>query len=248
VIQVYDGVTLSHYYLNNHVRSSTAILVFTRTPGEEVHNKTFTEARSSGINLSISAHFINRTIREVKRSRIPYFIISSDKQHGNSFGERLSNAFSEVFALGFERVIAVGNDAPQLNASLLQSAAQSLIEKELVLGPDQRGGTYLIGISKSCFKTETLKQFSWNTTELFSDFICWSNNSSLDVEILAELTDVNTIADFNRLLRNKKIAISLLQQLQSIIASSIVSVVESSIQFYIPYCRYALARRGPPSF
>ena len=113
-----DNITLLPHR-NIRMNYATAILVFTRTVKEESQEKNFAGNGNAAINLSLSSGFINRTIREVRKSEIPYFIISSDLQRGSSFGERLSNAFTEVFSVGFENVIAIGNDSPQLNAATL---------------------------------------------------------------------------------------------------------------------------------
>jgi hypothetical protein len=230
------------------VQTSTAILLFTRTPKEEAHHKFFTQAGNSDINLSISTSLINRSVREVRKSGIPYFIIASDKQQGDSFRERLTNAFAEIFALGFERVIAVGNDSPQLNASVLKVAADSLRKNDLVLGPDQRGGTYLIGMARKCFDPAAFQEFRWNTSNLFSDFVAWGKENFCHLEILAELSDINTITDFNLLLRNKKISFSLLHQLQSLLASVMNSIADRITPFYLSLFRLNIGFRGPPEF
>jgi len=227
-------------------QASTAILVFTRTAKEEAHQKLFVRSENAVINISISAHFISRTIREVRKSGIPYFIVSSERQHGDSFGERLTNAFAQIFDLGFEKVIAVGNDSPQLNASLLKVAADSLIKNDLVLGPDRRGGTYLIGTTKNYFDADAFRRFSWKTPNLFSDLVSWSEHVGCRLELLQELVDVNTIADFNLLLRNKNISSSFLHRLHSVLASILNSTADRIVPFYFSPYRLAEHFRGPP--
>ncbi|CAN0575163.1 unnamed protein product, partial [Ectocarpus sp. 12 AP-2014] len=54
------------------------------------------------------------TLRKVKRTKQPYFHISEKEQTGNSFGERFTNAIQTVFDKGYEHIITVGNDTPQL--------------------------------------------------------------------------------------------------------------------------------------
>jgi len=229
------------------VNHKTAILIFTRTAREEARRKDFSSEGNSAVNLSISTSLINRTVREARKSRIPYFIISSDRQKGTSFGERFTNALKEVFDTGFENVIAIGNDSPQLNGALLQQAEFSLEKNEIVLGPDRRGGAYLIGISKKYFQEEILKNFRWNTSDLFSDFTSWIEEENISHEILNELSDINSASDLRFILERKNISFSFLRTLQSILASAIISSEEKLFPFVNPFLRLDNSRRGPPA-
>ena len=40
------------------------------------------------------------------------------RQRGNNIGERMHNAFADVFAQGFERCVLIGSDSPDLPAGL----------------------------------------------------------------------------------------------------------------------------------
>lgn len=225
---------------------STAILVFTRSAKEESREKNFAGDGNSGLNLSISTRFISRTIREVRKSRIPYFIISSDRQRGSSFGERLTNAFGEIFAAGFENVISVGNDSPQLNAAILRAAAQSLEVNKVVLGPDERGGAYLIGIAKSCFHADAFTSFRWNTAELFAGLLNWSRHSGIKTKVLPPLADVNFSSDLRKLFGSHHAFLPFLKLLQSIFAGAGRSFSEPITRLFIALPPFSLPRRGPP--
>lgn len=69
------------------------------------------------------------------------------RQRGRGFGERIENALGDLRAAGFERMVVVGRDCPELTAVEIATAFARLeTDCSLVLGPDQRGGCYLIGI------------------------------------------------------------------------------------------------------
>ncbi len=69
------------------------------------------------------------------------------RQRGRGFGERIENALGDLCARGYERVVVVGRDCPELTALEIATAFARLATGcSLVLGPDQRGGCYLIGI------------------------------------------------------------------------------------------------------
>ena len=70
-------------------------------------------------------------------------------QQGKDLGERMHGAFAEAFRQGFAPLVMVGTDSPtlplesyQMALSLLQSG-----EADVVLGPADDGGFYLIGLS-----------------------------------------------------------------------------------------------------
>ncbi|CAN5457967.1 hypothetical protein BH09PLA1_BH09PLA1_08490 [soil metagenome] len=67
-------------------------------------------------------------------------------QRGHDFGERLENAVDELSAAGYERLVIVGTDCPQLEQADLARAIDLLQTNRLVLGPDHRGGCWLIGL------------------------------------------------------------------------------------------------------
>ena len=70
-------------------------------------------------------------------------------QSGVGFGERLENAIETLAARGYEEIVAIGRDCPELSAADVSCAFAQLAGKRLVLGPDHRGGCYLIALRSS---------------------------------------------------------------------------------------------------
>ncbi len=68
-------------------------------------------------------------------------------QRGDSFGERLENAVETLSDLRYTKVVIVGSDCPDLRPQDIQQAFSALQDSQLVLGPDHRGGCYLIGFN-----------------------------------------------------------------------------------------------------
>jgi glycosyltransferase A (GT-A) superfamily protein (DUF2064 family) len=56
----------------------------------------------------------------------------------------LENAVEKIAALGYDEIVAIGRDCPGLRSSDLERAFAELRARKLVLGPDHRGGCYLI--------------------------------------------------------------------------------------------------------
>lgn len=66
------------------------------------------------------------------------------QQRGHGFAERFENAIETLAALGYEEIVAIGRDCPALAADDIAQAFERLGDQRLVLGPDHRGGCYLI--------------------------------------------------------------------------------------------------------
>jgi len=67
-------------------------------------------------------------------------------QTGRGLAAGLLSVF-ERFVPDFERVVAVDSDSPHLPVSILRSAFEQLERSEVVVGPTEDGGYYLIGAS-----------------------------------------------------------------------------------------------------
>lgn len=50
----------------------------------------------------------------------------------------------KIATLGYDEIVAIGRDCPGLRSSDLEKAFEELRTRTLVLGPDHRGGCYLI--------------------------------------------------------------------------------------------------------
>lgn len=96
------------------------------------------------------------------------------KQRGSAFGERLENAVEDLARDGYERIIVVGRDCPQLCTADVALAIDQLDTRQLVLGPDHRGGCYLIA-----FHTADRARLRG---------ICWQQNTDAD-ELLSRFKD-----------------------------------------------------------
>lgn len=131
------------------------------------------------------------------RTGLPVVRSNEQSQQGTTFGQRLAHAVSGVFDRGFERVIVVGNDCVSLQTSHLRAAARILEQGKQVLGPDQRGGAWLIGLQRNRFDATAFADLRWATTEVHTDLAVLLG----DTVSLASLSDVNSLGDLKRLWR-----------------------------------------------
>ena len=69
-------------------------------------------------------------------------------QRGKDLGERLYNSLRYVFDMGYEKVLIICSDCPDLPPEYVNRAFSSLDDHHSVLGPAEDGGYYLIGFRK----------------------------------------------------------------------------------------------------
>jgi hypothetical protein len=108
-------------------------------------------------------------------------------QQGSSFGERLENAVQTLTDLGYRKVVVVGSDCPDLEVADIQHAFRALKENRLVLGPDHRGGCYLIGLNVQ--DRHPLHGVRWQRNTDFEELLrrfgrenCWQLSVKLDLD------------------------------------------------------------------
>lgn len=225
---------------NQHI----AILIFTRTAAEEGLHKRYTG--TADVNRCIANSFILHTLSEAYSTCFPVFIISSHQQKGGNFGERLTNAMSDIFDKGYDKVITIGTDTPDLKATHLQKVAQLLETHDYVSGPSVDGGVYVIGFSKKVFNKRQLRDIPWKTSVVnnsLNQYIQQYGYSGAEIEVLADIDDSYSL--------NNWIAISkdsaLVYRIQQLITKQIqhYSTIESG--FIIPIYSSTISHRGPPS-
>lgn len=96
-------------------------------------------------------------------------ICSWQEQRGRSFGERLADAVSRVFARGYKRLVVVGTDVPHLRGSHVRTAIEMLRDRSVVVGADSGGGCYLIGLRAGA--EGALRGIQWGVGRDFSGVV-----------------------------------------------------------------------------
>jgi hypothetical protein len=105
----------------------------------------------------------------------------------------MASAFQGSFETGMNSVVLIGTDCPDLNASLLAQAFQALKQHDLVLGPAEDGGYYLIGLRRLI--PELFTGISWSTAEVLQQTQSIAQRLGLAVAYLPLLSDVDRPED-----------------------------------------------------
>ncbi|AQT69240.1 transferase 1, rSAM/selenodomain-associated [Anaerohalosphaera lusitana] len=128
-------------------------------------------------------------------------------QTGKGLGERMLNAFEEMFAEGFSKAILTGSDIPDLTVQTINDAFTALSENDVVLGPSSDGGYYLIGFREASFVKEVFKGISWSTDSVLDETLSKFTEHALSEHILDLWHDIDTKEDLIELIsRNKDTA------------------------------------------
>jgi rSAM/selenodomain-associated transferase 1 len=116
---------------------------------------------------------------------------------GRTIGECLSDAIGRLFSEGIARVVALNADSPTLPAAYLGRAAELLGSNDVVLGPADDGGYYLIGLSRP--QPGLFEGIAWSTNQVASQTCARAAELGLTVALLPLWYDVDTPAELERL-------------------------------------------------
>lgn len=127
--------------------SRRAVLVFARETHVELARRAFPNAAGPLLNLpAFGSEFspgIEVHLFTSNRGPIP-LTPRIHRQTGGDFAARLENATEEINELGYDEIVIIGRDCPSLRSIDIEQAFRELESRKLVLGPDHRGGCYLI--------------------------------------------------------------------------------------------------------
>jgi rSAM/selenodomain-associated transferase 1 len=115
-------------------------------------------------------------------------------QTKGNLGQRMENAFRTAFEKGYKKVLIVGSDLYSLKTSHIEKALHQLDKKEVVIGPAQDGGYYLLGLKKNLPALFCNK--SWGTSTVLKETL---NDLKLKSIFLIEpLNDIDNFEDLNK--------------------------------------------------
>ena len=122
-------------------------------------------------------------------------------QEGDDLTERLTRLFDRLLAEGHPAALAMDSDSPTLPMAYVADAARALAagEADVVLGPSDDGGYYLIGVRAA--RPELFADVPWSTADVLEVTLARARGLGLRVRLLPAWFDVDTEADFQRLRR-----------------------------------------------
>ncbi|SEC32058.1 hypothetical protein SAMN04489761_2669 [Tenacibaculum sp. MAR_2009_124] len=187
--------------------SKNLLLIFTRNP--ELGKVKTRLAKSIGdyAALDVYKFLLNHTKKVTEKGLFDIAVYYSVKirendiwdtpkfkkyaQHGNDLGERMQHAFEEGFENNYDKVVIVGSDLYDLQLEHIDKAFDKLETNDVVIGPAEDGGYYLLGLKKVI--PEIFKNKNWGTETVRQDTL--NDLQNLSVHLLTTLNDIDIFED-----------------------------------------------------
>ena len=116
-------------------------------------------------------------------------------QSGTDLGEKMKNAFAEGFKNGYKKIVIIGTDLYDLEASNIEIAFQKLENHDVVIGPAEDGGYYLLGLK--CIPENIFSNKEWSTETVFKDTL--NDIVTYKIHLLDTKNDIDIVDDIKNI-------------------------------------------------
>jgi len=144
-------------------------------------------------SMHVEVRFDGGSQRKMRQWLGPDAIFSIQPQ-GN-LGDKMLLAFEEAFQQGCARVVLIGSDIPELTRDHLEKTFDALNAHDLVLGPSNDGGYWLVGMKSSI---DIFQGVDWGTNAVLDQTIKTAKGMGLKTFLLDLLTDIDTFDDLKK--------------------------------------------------
>lgn len=112
-------------------------------------------------------------------------------QNGDDLGARMASAFEELLGMGYASVVLVGSDVPTLPPSVIEEAAALLADgsADVVIGPSDDGGYYLIGAR--AMHPELFAGMPWSTPDVCAETVRRAERLGLRTAAVERWSDID---------------------------------------------------------
>jgi rSAM/selenodomain-associated transferase 2/rSAM/selenodomain-associated transferase 1 len=115
-----------------------------------------------------------------------------EKQGEGDLGRRMYGAFHDAFRKGYQRVILIGSDIPDMKAGHIRAAFHALEHNDLVLAPSTDGGYWLVGLKRPA---DIFQITDWGTHNVLEQTMAQAKAHGLSIQQIEPLSDIDTIED-----------------------------------------------------
>jgi hypothetical protein len=154
------------------------------------------------LNLMRQVPEVRREIVYLPEDAASYFAelapdMALSPQQGKDLGERLANLLGAALTSGAHKAVVMDSDSPTLPMTYLVHAFALLDEHDLVLGPCDDGGYYLIGLKQP--QPRLLREVTMSTPYVVRDTRAIADELGLRTALLPAWYDVDTAVELDRL-------------------------------------------------
>ncbi len=198
---------------------SDALIIFVRNPElGKVKTRlaaTLGQEKALEIYQQLLAHTLNVT-KNIAVQKFVFYdgsILKQDLWRKNGYhqllqkqadlGKKMHNAFETILEKGFNKVVIIGSDCIELTQEIILKAFDLLKTNDVVIGPANDGGYYLLGIKKLYPQLFINKQ--WSTEDVYETTIRDFKESELKYFELPVLIDIDTEEDWEQVEQKKQL-------------------------------------------
>ncbi|MCB9248596.1 MAG: TIGR04282 family arsenosugar biosynthesis glycosyltransferase [Ignavibacteriales bacterium] len=111
-------------------------------------------------------------------------------QNGKDLGEKMLNAFEQVKSKGFEKILIIGSDVPDISKDLITNSLNELNKTDVVISPSDDGGYSLLGLKE--INSFLFQNIEWSTQKVLNQTIEAIKQNKLSLTKLKTLNDIDT--------------------------------------------------------
>lgn len=187
--------------------SKNLLLIFTRNPELGKAKTRLAKTVGDETALEIYKFLLNKTnqvTKDLSCNKAVYYsvkvrkndiwdatIYQKHQQNGNDLGARMQNAFQGSFNAGYEKVMIIGSDLYDLTPKIIEDAFLKLNSNDVVIGPAEDGGYYLLGMN--LLQPHIFQNKDWGTSSVRKETL--ANLKDKKVHLLTTLNDVDVFED-----------------------------------------------------
>jgi rSAM/selenodomain-associated transferase 1 len=120
-------------------------------------------------------------------------------QRGTDLAERLYYLAVDAQAIGVRRLVIMSSDSPHVATALIRDAFRAIHPGQVVLGPAEDGGYYLIGFDATSGVPDLFRGIQMSTPHVLRETMARVSSLHFSACLLPETFDVDEVSDLERL-------------------------------------------------
>ncbi|GAB3653210.1 TIGR04282 family arsenosugar biosynthesis glycosyltransferase [Echinicola sediminis] len=189
-----------------------AIIIFQKNPEPGKVKTKLEEVIGTEKAVEVYEYLLNYTHELVQNYPADVFVYFQEKidekyllnehyhlelSEGGSLTDKIRQAFNEVFEKGYEKVLIIRMDTLELTNDILDEAFEALDYQDMVVGPDQDGMAYLLGMNK--LEKRVLEGKEWKHSADCDELFKAAKDAKINAHRLPMLFDVEQYEDLKSL-------------------------------------------------
>lgn len=196
------------------MKNKNLLIIFTRNPELGKVKTRLAKTIGETSALRVYEHLLEHTktiTKNVECDKAVYYsvqirehdiwdskIYQKHTQKGDDLGKRMLHAFTQAFDDNYEKVMIIGSDLFHLNQNHIKLAFNKLDNHDVVIGPAQDGGYYLLGMNS--LYSQVFKNKAWSTSSVLKDTLndlkehtIFKTETLNDIDVYDDLKDITEL-------------------------------------------------------